>query len=142
VGWVLSGGSEKVGSELQALCGRCGDVWHIVIARDEGGIAQVQCGECGARHRYRSSAGPTRRSASKARKRSPVARSRETASLVEADLSRPSRPFSPRDTYQVGDRLVHPTFGEGVVQAVQGATKVSVHFDGGTRLLVQGRPPS
>ena len=59
--------------------------------------------------------------------------------IVEADTSRPSRPFNPRDSYRVGDRLVHPTFGEGVVQETRGATKVTVLFEAGMKLLVQGR---
>ena len=55
-----------------------------------------------------------------------------------ADPSRPCRSFRPRDTYEVGDRMLHPTFGEGVVQATRGATKVEVLFEAGTKLLVQG----
>ena len=35
--------------------------------------------------------------------------------------------------------MVHPTFGEGVVQATQGPTKVSVLFKAGTKLLVQSQ---
>jgi hypothetical protein len=117
-------------------------MWHIVVALDGERIAQVQCGECGARHRYRPPGGSA---AAGARRRSPARKSPSDARkcragpVVEADPSRPSRPFSPRDTYQVGDRLVHPTFGEGVVQTIQGATKVTVLFEAGTKLLVQGR---
>ena len=130
-----------VGSEIGAICGRCGDVWHVVVALSEDRVAQVECGECGARHRYRSPDGE--------HPRQPVARKSGTSSrksgaktIVEADTSRARRPFSPMDTYRVGDRLVHPTFGEGVVQAILGATKVEVLFDSGTKRLVQGRGES
>ena len=34
--------------------------------------------------------------------------------------------------------MLHPSFGEGVVQATRGATKVEVLFEAGTKLLVQG----
>lgn len=61
-----------------------------------------------------------------------------TAPAVEADLGRPARSFRPSDTYEVGERMVHPTFGEGVVQATRGTTKVEVLFPAGTKLLVQG----
>jgi hypothetical protein len=58
---------------------------------------------------------------------------------VEADTSRPSRAFDPSDTWQVGDRMVHPSFGKGVVQATLGAKKVEVLFETGTKRLVQGQ---
>ena len=32
------------------------------------------------------------------------------------------------DTYQLGDRVMHPHFGEGVVQALIGETKVEILF--------------
>jgi hypothetical protein len=137
-----------VGSEVQGICGRCGDVWHVVIALAGDRIAQVQCGECGARHRYRPSAGTpaggaspdaARRSRSPARRSAASARRGSAQPVVEADPSRPRRAFSPQDSYQVGDRLVHPTFGEGVVQAILGASKLEVLFDSGPKRLVQGR---
>jgi hypothetical protein len=127
----------RVGGEVQAICRRCGTVWHVVIALAQGRIANVECGDCGARHRYRPAerASPTRRSAT------PTARKRRVAAepLVEADLSRPRRPFRPSDTYQVGDRVVHADFGEGIVQAVRGPRKVEVLFEVGAKTLVQGR---
>lgn len=139
----MTGKTGQVGSEISAICGKCGDIWHIVIALDKGRIAQVQCGECGVRHRYRPSGGATAggspRRRSVAGTCSPRSRKSDTKPVVEADPSRPSRTFSTSDTYQAGDRLVHPTFGAGVVQATQGATKVSVLFEAGTKLLVQGK---
>lgn len=127
----------RVGGEVQAICRRCGTVWHVVIALDGGRIANVECGDCGARHRYRPAegAGPARRTARKTgtRRRPPA------EPLVEADLSRPRRPFRTTDTYEVGDRVVHADFGEGVVQAVRGPKKVEVLFEAGAKTLVHGR---
>jgi hypothetical protein len=137
----LIGRTGRVGSEVGAICGKCGDVWHIVVALKKDRIVQIQCGECGARHRYRpsggASAGGARRRRSIARKRPSSSRKNDAKPIVEADTSRPSRSFNPKDTYQVGDRLVHPTFGEGVVQTTLGPTKVEVLFEAGTKLLVQ-----
>jgi len=132
----------QVGSDIGALCGKCGDVWHVVIARAAGRIAQVECKQCGARHRFRpppgeasARAGATRRGGRKA-----ASRSGSTAEpRVEPDLSRPPRRFDPRETYQAGDRLLHASFGEGVVQAVTGGTKIRVNFDSGAKVLVHGR---
>ena len=40
---------------------------------------------------------------------------------------------------EVGDRVVHASFGEGVVQQIAAATKIVVLFDVGLKTLVQGR---
>ena len=133
----------RVGSEVRSICRRCGDVWHIVIARVEGRIAKAECKQCGARHRYRPSdvegakSAPSRSSA--AGTAFPRTRSREVKQVVEADRSRPSRAFRPSETYQVGDRIVHQSFGEGVVQVVKGATKIEILFAVGSKILVHGR---
>jgi len=138
----LTGRNGQVGSELQSKCGKCGMAWHVVIALAGGNIAQVQCGECGARHRYRpaggAAAGSARQPSSIARKSPARSRKSDAKPVVSADTSRPRRDFRPNDTYEVGDRMVHPNFGEGVVQATRGARKVEVLFEAGTKLLVQG----
>jgi len=43
----------RVGSDIEAICKKCGDVWHVVIALAARRIAKVECKECGARHGYR-----------------------------------------------------------------------------------------
>ncbi len=134
----------RVGSDIGSICRRCGDVWHVVIARVDGRIAKVECKECGARHRYRPAEGaktaPSRSSAAGAT--SPRTRSRKAKQIVEADRSRPRRPFRPSETYRVGDRVVHESFGEGVVQAVKGPTKIEILFEVGSKTLVHGRDGS
>jgi hypothetical protein len=129
----------RVGAEVESVCRKCGTVWHVVIALAEGRIANVECGDCGARHRYRSATTTTKKSATRSA-RAPSRKSRRaSAALVEADLSRPRRPFRPSDTYEVGDRITHPSFGEGVVQLVRGPTKIEVLFGVGAKTLVHGR---
>ncbi len=111
----------------------------MVVAVSDGRIAQVECKQCGARHRYRPADGGAEGGAV-ARPRSATARRASSKKpVVEADLSRPSRPFRMRDTYRVGDRVVHATFGEGVVQAVTGARKMEVLFEAGPKTLVHRR---
>ncbi len=127
----------KVGAEVQSLCRKCGESWHVVVALAGGQIAQVECGSCGARHRYRPAG--KKAAASPRAARTGVRRGAPARPLVEADPSRPVRPFRVSDTYQVGDRVAHASFGEGVVQALKGPTKVEVHFADGARVLVHGR---
>jgi hypothetical protein len=130
----------RVGSDIEAVCKKCGDVWHVVIALADRRIAKVECRDCGAQHRYRSIQGEVGagRSAPAARSGSPRARSKDKKQIVEADMSRPCRDFSMRKTYAVGDRVVHTSFGEGVVQESAPA-KIVVLFGAGSKTLVHGR---
>jgi cell wall assembly regulator SMI1 len=50
-----------------------------------------------------------------------------------------ARAYRASERFAVGDRLSHPTFGEGVVQAVAAADKITVRFGGGPRVLVHGK---
>ncbi len=115
----------RVGSDIDAICGKCGEMRHVLVAKVDGRIAKVECHQCGGRHRYRPVGGATaavatRRSAAGSGMRRKRAGSAEP--LVEADPSRPRVPFDATETYRAGDRVVHPSFGEGVVQAVIGAS--------------------
>ena len=42
-----------VGQDIEAMCGRCGQVWHVVMAKMGDRIAKVVCKRCGGHHRYR-----------------------------------------------------------------------------------------
>lgn len=132
----------QVGREVESVCGKCGNSWHVVIALADGRIAKVECRECGARHRHRPVGGAApaaRRRTTGTTTRVAGVRAKKRAPVIEADLSRPARSFSIRETYQVGDRVVHPNFGQGVVQTVLGPTKVEVLFGADSKTLVQGR---
>jgi len=136
-----SGVDVGVGSDIEATCRKCGDVWHVVIALADSRIAEVECRECGARHRYRSikgEAGAVRRKPA-ARATSSRTRSGKKKPVVKADESRPRRDFRMSDTYEVGDRILHASFGEGVVQEVAAPAKIVVLFEVGSKTLVQGR---
>jgi hypothetical protein len=131
----------RVASDVDALCGRCGETRHIVIALAAGRAAEVECQQCGARHRYRPPRGAPRPPRAAAAARSPATpRARKPARpVVAADPSRPPRPFRTTDTYRVGDRVLHASFGEGVVQAITGPAKVEVLFEAGPKTLVHAR---
>ncbi len=131
----------RVGSDIEAICRKCGDVWHVVIALADRRIANVECRECGARHRYRGVKGETGAARGKPATRATSSRTRggKKKPVVEADESRPRRDFRMTDTYAVGDRVLHASFGEGVVQEVAAPAKIVVLFDVGSKMLVHGR---
>jgi len=62
--------------------------------------------------------------------------------LVEADLSRPVRPYALSESFEVGDRIDHSTLGLGVVQSEAGAGKIVVLFGDRMVRLVHQREVS
>lgn len=134
-----------VGADVEALCSKCGDVWHVVVAKVGEQIAKVQCKQCGGYHRYKSPHGaPAEKklpSANRAPKeprasRDPVERFEKPA--VAADLSKPSRPYRASEKFEVGERIDHPSFGQGVIELSEPG-KVTVFFASGRRVLVQAK---
>jgi hypothetical protein len=138
--------SEPVGADVESLCGKCGDTWHVVVAKMGDAIAKVQCKQCGGYHRHRPPGGakPARRAT--ASSRSPAAQRAKAAAesqraepLVSADTSQPPRPYSIREQYAPGQRIEHPTFGVGVVELVPEPGKMQVYFEGNRRILAQAK---
>jgi hypothetical protein len=134
--------SLPVGADIESICGKCGDVWHVVVAKVGQQVVKVQCKQCLGTHRYkggpaeiaaRKASGP---STPRARKASGgVAPAPKAATpLVEAN-AKPVRPYKPADAYAAGDRISHPTFGQGVVEGSPGPGKIHVFFPTGRRIL-------
>jgi hypothetical protein len=131
--------SAAVGADIESLCSKCGDVWHVVVAKVGEEVVKVQCKQCGGYHRHRSvngaPAAKKERTARVSRPPRPVVERFETPQ-VAADLTKPTRTYSPRDKYVVGDRVEHPTFGAGVVEACPEPGKMNVFFPTGRKVLV------
>jgi hypothetical protein len=72
-------------------------------------------------------------------RRKTAARAEPEGPSVEPDLSRPIRPYQTSDTYAVGDRIDHRSFGTGVIERVMSPSKVQVYFPDGQKMLLQGR---
>lgn len=140
--------SAAVGADIESICNKCGDVWHVVVAKVGEQIAQVQCKQCGGYHRYRPPGGKS----VSTRSRSAGASSRPGAGqrpvtridkpLVEPDMSRPVRQYSFKDSYQPGDRIEHPKFGQGVVEITSEPGKMQVLFAEGRRVLALAKQAS
>jgi hypothetical protein len=134
--------SAAVGADIEALCSKCGDVWHVVVAKVGERIVRVICKECGGQHRYKSPHGavaakktPSAPRAPRADK-APVERFEKPA--VAADLAKPVRPYRASESFEVGERVEHVQFGQGVVE-VSESGKVTVFFASGRRVLVQAK---
>lgn len=133
-----------VGADVESLCSKCGDVWHVVVAKVGEQIVRVLCKQCGGQHRYKSPHGAPKEkrqpslSTPKAPRaeKAPVERFEKPA--VVADLSRPVRTYAANLKYEVGERVEHPTFGQGVVETAEPG-KITVFFAVGRRVLAQSK---
>jgi hypothetical protein len=142
--------SAAVGADVEALCSKCGDVWHVVVAKVGAQIVKVQCKQCGGYHRYKSPHGAPkekrmpsqfaektpRAAATASAPKAPVERFEKPA--VAADLSKPVRKYSAVLRFEVAERVEHPMFGQGVVE-VSEPGKVTVFFAQGRRVLAQSK---
>lgn len=136
--------SLPVGKDIESMCGKCGDVWHVVVAKLGEKIAKVQCKQCGAVHGYR----PLHKEKMKKEKaaRSPSA-AKERATRVAAAAgprvvptpNKPMRAYKPRESFEPGDSISHPTFGQGIVELVTLDGKIEVFFPDQRRTLVHAR---
>jgi hypothetical protein len=134
--------SAGVGADVEALCSKCGDVWHVVVAKVGEQIVKVQCKQCGGYHRYKSphavpkeKRGPAPPRAPRESK-SPVERFEKPA--VAADLSKSVKPYRASEIYEVGERIEHVNFGQGVIELSE-LGKITVFFASGRRVLVQAK---
>lgn len=133
-----------VGADVESLCSKCGDVWHVVVAKVGDSIVRVLCKQCGGQHRYKSPHGAPKEkrqpslSTPKAPRaeKAPVERFEKPA--VAADLSKAPRQYAASLKYEVGERVEHPTFGQGVVEVAEPG-KVTVFFAVGRRVLAQSK---
>jgi hypothetical protein len=139
--------SVPTGADIEALCSKCGDVWHVVVAKVGEDIVRVLCKECGAQHRYRNpkmKGQPAKRMSSASSSSTPrPARDikvvqRFDTPAVAADLSKAVRTYKASEKFVVGERVEHPTFGTGVVETAEPG-KITVFFAVGRKMLVQAK---
>ncbi len=139
--------SVPTGADIEALCSKCGDVWHVVVAKVGEDIVRVLCKECGAQHRYKhpnkAVVAPGRRSATATKPR-PAREQRVVQRFdtpaVPADLSKAVRTYKATELFAVGERVDHPTFGQGVVESIE-LGRMTVFFAVGRKVLVQAKAP-
>ena len=138
---------KKPGGSIDSWCGKCKLVLaHTIEAMVGEKPARVHCNTCKAQHTYRPyppGGGPrqTRQREAGATAGTQPARPRASRyqALLKGKDTAAARSYSSKDRYSPGDVMEHPSFGFGVATAIKDETKVEVLFEGGSKVLVQGR---
>jgi hypothetical protein len=124
------------GGTIDSWCGKCKMMLaHTIEAMMGNKPARVHCNTCQSQHAFKASE-PTKRAP-----RAPGtggSRPVRYKTLI-AGSSAAAKTYSPKETYQEGDVVQHPTFGVGVTTAVKDASKIEVLFESGAKVLVHGR---
>lgn len=141
----------NVGSDVEALCNTCGDVWHVVVAKLGEKITKVECKQCGKQHRFKPTGDapaanlePARRKVVKspelgAGKVKSATRPRASSgSAIVHDPDKPIRTYAIGERYVLGEQIDHSKFGPGVVCGVEN-DKIRVNFAEGTKTLLHGK---
>lgn len=144
--------TEAVGEDIEALCGKCGTVWHVVMAKMGDKIAKVVCKRCGGHHLYRTeqsvearataAAGAGRGTTTRARSRVRTPTPAPQTPIPAFDPNKPPRTYAASQSYAPGERVTHPTFGGGVVTGSPGPGKVEIAFPAGRRVLASAKAVS
>jgi len=136
------------GNAVEGYCTKCkADTVHIITVVDGIQIRSVRCEKCGTEGRFRSPRDRTkaglrevaaRRKSAKTRKR-PRKRQESAAQvfrkLLEGKDLAQAKKYSIKAKLDVGDVVEHPKFGTGVVTSLSDATKATITFEDGPRVM-------
>ncbi len=144
------------GERIESRCRRCDDITgHIIVAMVGGEIYKVECQACRSVHRFHPPHGAPAKSRSAnaasrpsaARAPSAAVQERPRAGSVKAltientwrdAINRhigAAKPYAMDGSFEAGDLISHPTFGQGIVQSVEKPNKINVLFQDGLRSL-------
>lgn len=136
-----------VGKETLAFCTSCKmDLNHVIVALKGDRIAKAQCLTCKKEHAYKAPKGQAE--PKKVRKTKAAAEAAELpgSHSIEAEWQKlmgthrdlPSKPYNIKGHFGLGDKINHPTFGEGIVGKLIYPNKLEVIFRTDVKVLVHG----
>ena len=136
-----------VGSRIDAYCKKCKNPTSHVLVRKLASIPTwVQCSVCESSHAFRAPSDTPAARRPPSRSDAPAARNadpEETWKKCMGAARGPSTDYSTRLSYRPGQRLSHPSFGEGVVtRQISSTVCTAVFVTGEVKLLMGNVRPS
>lgn len=118
------------------------DLGHTIMAMVGGAPARVVCRTCKSEHNYKAKRGvsepggaETVRRTVAGGTRAPREKTVEKTVPVEVEWlkqlnasTQPKREYAADQAFKAGDRILHPTFGEGIVQKLIYPNKIEILF--------------
>jgi hypothetical protein len=138
--------TQSVGSETLAYCTSCKmDLNHVIVALKGDRIAKAQCLTCKKEHAFKAPKGQAEPAKAKKKKKSEAAEE-ATAHSIEAEWEKlmtahrdlPMKPYNTQGHFVLGDKINHPTFGEGIVGKLIYPNKLEVIFRTDVKILIHG----
>lgn len=142
----------SVGKEVLSYCTSCKmDLNHVIIAMEESKIAKVQCLTCKKEHLFREPKGSKSASAKKRKKSTDSSQEGEASvssessahsielewqRLMELHQASAVKPYTMKAQFQLGDRLNHSSFGEGIVSKLIYPNKLEVIFRTDIKVMI------
>lgn len=127
------------------------DLNHTVVAMKGDKIAKVQCRTCKKEHSYKAPKGvsePETEAKKHARAEAAATRKAERNAaggssvevewrkLMTAHQATPFKTYSAKTAFAIGDKIKHPTFGEGMITKLIHPNKIEVIFMRDIKILI------
>src|SRR3954451_10362978 len=110
-----------VAQETLSYCTSCKmDLNHVVVAMKGDRIAKVQCLTCKKEHAYKAAKGVTTPKKTRKKKETEAEAAHtsieaEWEKLMTQHKDAPMKQYTTKGAFVLGDKLHHPTFGDGIV---------------------------
>ena len=119
------------------------DLNHVIVAMKGEKIAKVQCLTCKKEHAYRIPKGEKTPKAPKQKKNTSSDEGNhsievEWEKLMNAHRDVPVKPYSMKAHFSLGDKIHHPTFGDGIIAKLIYPNKLEVIFRTDVKILIYG----
>jgi hypothetical protein len=140
-----------VGKEIVSYCTKCKmDLGHTIVAMKGANPARVICRTCKSEHNFKVKKGVKEPGAAKAPRAPRVPKEKvDKAVPVEMEWTkqinsntRAVKEYAANGAFSAGDKIAHPSFGEGIIQKLIFPNKVEVLFRTDMKLLIHSGKPA
>lgn len=142
--------STAVATETLAYCTSCKlDLNHRIVAMKGDQIAKVECLTCRKEHQYKAPKGvkdPKKAPKSRAKKGSGQDEAKSTPveqewqKLMLQHREKATKAYSTKGHFELGDKIAHPKFGDGIISKLIYPNKVEVIFQMDVKVMLHGGP--
>ncbi len=140
----------RTAQDTLAYCGSCKmDLSHTIVAMQGDRVLRVQCRTCRKEHAFKSPKGVNdpmavkKAAAAKKSKKSaeegaggPSPVEMEWEKLMNQHKATPTKPYSAKGNFNLGDKIAHPTFGDGIVGKLIFPNKLEIIFRTDVKVLI------